>query len=83
MTSDNHYYASQRISANATFTYTNCEFEQNTYNNVNGDNNYYLNSYNGTGTIVLENCTMNGVLITTDNVDDLFQIEEVTVVVNN
>ena len=82
-TSENRYYASQRISADATFTYTNCNFEQNKYNNVNGSDNYYLNSYNGTGTIVFENCYMDGVLITDANVATLFQIADVTVVVKN
>ena len=80
-TSEGRYYASQRISAGATFTYTNCNFEQNTYNNVNGSDNYYLNSYNGTGTIVFENCYIDGVLITADNVSDYFQISDVKVVV--
>ena len=77
------YYAAQRISAGATFTYTNCNFEQNTYNNTDGSDNYYLNSYSGTGTIVFENCYMDGVLVTEENVDTLFQIDGVTVVVNN
>lgn len=77
------YYASQRISAGATFTYTNCNFEQNKYNNNNGSDNYYLDSYNGTGTIVFENCRMDGVLITEANVAQHFQIEDVTVIVNN
>lgn len=82
-TSEGRYYAAQRISAGATFTYTNCNFEQNTYNNAEGNDNYYLNSYNGTGTIVFENCYMDGVLVTAENVGTLFQISDVTVVVNN
>ena len=82
-TSEGRYYAAQRISAGATFTYTNCNFEQNTYNNTDGSDNYYLNSYSGTGTIVFENCYMDGVLVTEENVDTLFQIDGVTVVVNN
>ncbi len=77
---DGTWYASQRISANATFTYTNCEFEQNKYDNANGTENYYLDSY-GNGTIVFENCTMDGVAITEENVDELFQIDGVTVIV--
>ncbi|MBQ9086464.1 MAG: hypothetical protein IJY47_04685 [Clostridia bacterium] len=82
-TSEGDYYASQRISANATFTYTNCEFEQNTYDNENGNEPYYLDSY-GDGTIVFENCYMDGVLITAENVNEFFGItENVNVVVNN
>lgn len=80
-TSEGAYYASQRISANATFTYNNCEFNQNTYNNTNGSDNYYLDSY-GNGTIVLNNCTVDGVLVTEDNVNELFGItDKVTVIV--
>ncbi len=82
-TSEGSYYAAQRISANATFTYTNCDFEQNTYYNTNGSDNYYLDSY-GNGTIVFNNCRINGVLITSENVSDYFQItENVNVVVSN
>jgi len=82
-TSEGSYYASQRISANATFTYTNCDFEQNTYDNANGSENYYLDSY-GNGTIVFNNCRIDGVLITSENVSDYFQItENVNVVVSN
>ena len=73
-----YYYASQRISANATFTYTNCKFEQNTYNNPDGSDNYYLNSY-GNGTIVLKNCYVGNTLVTAENVNTLFQINGVTV----
>lgn len=81
-TSEGKYYASQRISANATFTYNNCEFKQNTYNNNNGSDNYYLDSY-GNGVIALNNCTIEGVKITAANVKEYFQItEKVTVVVN-
>lgn len=78
------YYASQRISANATFTYTNCNFEQNTYTDGTNTMNYYLDSY-GNGTIVFKNCYMDGVLITEDNVNTLFTIETDTTVqvVNN
>lgn len=77
-TSEGKWYACQRISANATFTYENCEFNQNTYDNAEGDNKYYLDSY-GNGKIVLKNCTMNGVAITSANVNELFDIDEVTV----
>lgn len=73
------YYASQRISAGATFTYKNCTFEQNTHNNAEGNDNYYLNSYGGTGTIVLENCYMGNIKVTKDNVNTLFQIKDVKV----
>lgn len=72
-TSEGRYYAAQRISANATFTYTNCKFEQNTYDNASGTENYYLDSY-GNGTIVFENCYMGDTLITSENVNELFQI---------
>ena len=74
-----YFYASQRISANATFTYTNCKFEQNTYNNANGTENYYLDSYEGSGTIVLKNCYVGNTLVTAENVTTLFQIDGVTV----
>ncbi len=79
-TSEGRWYAAQRISANATFTYTNCEFNQNTYDNANGTENYYLDSY-GNGTIILENCTVNGVKVTSANVESLFNIDKVTVIV--
>ncbi len=79
-TSEGRWYAAQRISANATFTYTNCNFTQNVYNN--GDGNYYLDSYGG-GTIVFKNCYMDGVLVTEENVAELFQIDKVTVKVEN
>lgn len=75
------YYAAQRISAGATFTYKNCTFEQNTYDNASGTEKYYLNSYSGTGTIVLKDCNMDGVAITAENVALLFQIKDVTVIV--
>lgn len=84
-TSEGNYFASQRISANATFTYTNCNFQQNTYNNADGAENYYLDSY-GSGTIVFENCYMDGELITAENVTTLFQIDpdnNTIVTVNN
>ncbi len=82
-TSEGNYYACQRISANATVTFTNCNFEQNTYDAENMK--YYLDSY-GNGTIVFENCYMDGVLITAENVGTLFTIESengVYVTVNN
>lgn len=81
-TSEDNYYCTQRISAGATFTYTNCKFEQNTYE----DAKYYLESYDGTGTIVFENCYMGETLITSENVWELFDASEemaVKVVVNN
>ena len=73
------YYASQRISAGATFTYNNCTFEQNIYDNAEGNENYYLNSYQGTGTIVLDNCYVGDTRVTNENVNTLFQIKDVTV----
>ncbi|MBQ8802657.1 MAG: hypothetical protein IJZ53_03340 [Tyzzerella sp.] len=73
-TSEGTWYAAQRISANATFTYTNCKFEQNTYNNAEGNDNYYLDSY-GNGTIVFENCYMGDTLVTSENLTTLFQID--------
>ena len=75
------FYASQRISANATFTYVDCNFEQNVYNNASGTEQYFLDSY-GNGTIVFKNCYVSGVLVTAENVNTLFQItEKVNVVV--
>ena len=81
-TSEGQYYAMQRISADATFTFTDCNFEQNIYkaDSETEAPKYMLESY-GNGTIVLENCYMDGVLITADNVNDFFAIADVTVVV--
>lgn len=81
-TSEGQYYAMQRISADATFTFTDCNFEQNIYkaDSETEAPKYMLESY-GNGTIVLENCYMDGVLVTADNVNDLFAIDNVTVIV--
>lgn len=77
-TAEGRFKACQRISANATFTYTDCEFAVDTYDAT----GYYLDSY-GNGTIILENCTVGGVKVTAENVDDFFNISsKVTVIVN-
>ena len=80
-TSANNYYASQYISANATFTYIDCDFEQNVYQNNTGRQNYYLDS-NGNGTIVFDNCRIDGLTITAENINSYFRItNNVTVIV--